>query len=131
MEVRSLAIVLTNRGGSEARHVHVDDVEVPDHTVRFTGRIESLQPGDSSTFLIPCFIAFNESNNHEIGDAMYKGITAKTRSPNERYDYQGGAHFYDVDGKKWQASWIFTFFPRRQNFHVRGYVGEGRLMKGC
>jgi hypothetical protein len=113
IDVTGLVIVLTNRGGSEARHIQVDDVHLAAHTVRFSGSIESLKPGTSSLPQIPCVIEFKERNSHEIGEAMYQGIISKTWGPNERYDYQGGAHFYDVNGRKWQASWIFTFFPHR------------------
>ena len=120
MDVPGLVIVLTNRGGSEARHIQVDDVAVADHTVRFLGSIETLRPGESSNSLVPNVIEFKESRNHEIGSAMYEGITAKTRNPNDRYDYQGGAHFYDVSGKRWHVSWVFTFFPRRYKKYIDG-----------
>jgi hypothetical protein len=118
IDITGLVIVLTNRGGSEARHIQVEDVHVAAHTVRFSGSIESLKPGASSVPQIPCVIEFKERNNHEIGEAMYQGIISKTWGPNERYDYQGGAHFYDVNGRKWQASWIFTFFPHRYKEYV-------------
>lgn len=124
MDVEGLVIVLTNRGGSEARHIQVDDVHLDANTVRFSGNIDSLKPGASSGSLVPRVIEFKESNSEEIGAAMYQGIVNRTWGPSERYEYQGGAHFYDVAGNKWRASWTFTFFPHRYKSYVNTHPDD-------
>ena len=124
MDVEGLVIVLTNRGGSEARHIQVDDVHLDAHTVRFSGNIDSLKPGTSSSALVPRVIEFKESNSEEIGAAMYQGIINKTWGPSERYEYKGGAHFYDVAGKKWKVIWTFTFFPHRYKIYLDSHPDD-------
>jgi hypothetical protein len=113
MDLPGLVIVLTNRGGSGALHIQIHDVHLERHTVQFDGSIDSLKPGGPSISFVPRVIEFTENNSHEIGMAMYDGITAQTWGPNERYDYEAAASFYDVSGKKFQTTWIYTFFPHR------------------
>jgi hypothetical protein len=112
-EDHGLTIVITNRGGSEARHILLDDIRVGPNTVRFSGSIESLKAGESSGNLIPCVIEFKERSNHNIAFAMYRGIIDEPSEFRERYEYEGGADFYDIMGKKWRATWTFNFFPHR------------------
>ena len=55
-----------------------------------------------------------ESQTWDMGLAMYNETYALYgKRANDAHDFQGAATFYDPDGIKYEAQWIYTFYPSR------------------
>jgi hypothetical protein len=107
---------MRNTGGSPALHIQFDDIHVFQTRIRFFEDIPLLAPGAATKPVKPFVVEFPASKNHDVARAMFEATYKLYGSrTNKAYDYQGGATFFDADGTKYQAAWIYTFYPYRFN----------------
>jgi hypothetical protein len=111
---KTVAIIIRNTGGSDALHFHIKDIQVFQSRVRFSAQISLVAAGKASKPIKPHVVEFPDSKSWDIASAMLEGSSNVHGSrTNQAYDYQGSATFYDTDGIKYDARWIYTFYPFR------------------
>jgi hypothetical protein len=109
-----ITLVIRNTGGSPALHIQLNDIHVFQTRIRFFDDIPLLAPSTATKPLKPFVVEFPDSKKRDMALAMYEATYGvQGNRSGEAYDYQGGATFYDDQGKKFAAGWIYTFYPFR------------------
>jgi hypothetical protein len=109
-----VAIILRNTGGMDALHLHIEDIHVFQTRIRFSEDIAVLAAGTATKPIRPIVVEFPASKNRDMALAMFEATyKLRGRQTNDAYDYQGVGSFYDAEGSKYEARWIYTFYPFR------------------
>lgn len=106
-----IAIYIKNVGGSEAHNLVLNEIQVGNYSVEFTGSIAILNPGDVTPPILPRVKQYGHLMQHRVDAAMLEAWDREGDLGLNEMKFPASATYTDFQGNKFGASWTYNFLP--------------------